>query len=360
MTVISDYRSVPVLRDATFPDDVEAIVGDPANHRLEVVIGLTDVSDVVAFQRPHEGLVVAKAAVKLAGRLPRHTPEWSMAYARSFPVAASRFKGIGVPDKAEIMFSLAVDCLHKVPGKHPAESADYCRRVALFRKDYGPPDAALELSNRSRDYFERIGNTHGVGCALLCRGDVYASQKKFDRAADDFRSALPLVDGDLGFHHAYAASTNLANALLLGDGEEREIDDAIRQIQYVGQISPYKKGTAPSLTSEWTRARLEMKRRRWPAAQPELERVCAGWLALDLPLEFTIASLDLAQCYFEQGLRDEMVQLAGRVFPMLTRFRHDATAYRALNTFQQAALEDGMDVAVIDGAREAVGSAHVA
>ncbi len=107
MTVISDYRSVPVLRDASFPDDLEAIVGDPANHTLEVVVGLTDVSDIVAFTRPQEGMTIIKAAVTLASQLPADTLKWLMAYARSFSVAASRFRGVGALDKADVMFSLA-------------------------------------------------------------------------------------------------------------------------------------------------------------------------------------------------------------------------------------------------------------
>ncbi len=360
MTVISDYRNVPILRDASFPDDLEAIVRDPANQTLDVVIGLADVSDIVAFTFPHEGLVVAKAAVTLASRLPAHTPDWSMAYARSFSVAASRFKGIGKLNDADVIFSLANDCLRKAPGAHVEERADQCRRVSLLRNHQGLFDDALELANRSKRYFEVAGNKHGVGCALICRGDVFARWERFDDAAGDFRAALTLLDRELGFLYAYSASTNLALALILGAGGEGDIDHAISQLQEVTALSPYEEGTAPVLTVVWTEARLQMKSKQYALAQVKLQEVCAGWQALDLSLQLMIASLDLARCYLEQNLRREMIQLAGRMFPLLSRFRHDEAAYLALKKFHRAALEGGLDAASITDTRAAVEIAQVA
>ena len=360
MTVISDYRNVPVLKGASFPGDLEAITSDPANHRLEVVIGLTDVSDVVAFTRPQEGIEVIKAAVTLAGRLQRHTPQWAMAYARCFPVAASRFRSIGALDKADVMFSLANDCLRKVPGEHVAERADHCRRLGILRTYQGMLDDALEFANRSRRYFEHVGHPHGVGCALVCRGNVYARWQRFDAAARDFRTALESLDRDFGFIYAYAASVNLALALIDGAGGERDIGHAISQLQEVSALSPYEEGTAPFLTMLWAQARLLMKLSQHAAAQVKLREVCAGWQRLGLPLELTIASLDLARCYYEQDMHGDLARLAGRMFPLLTRFRHDTHAYGALKAFHRAALAGGLDATLITGARAAVEVAQVA
>ncbi len=353
MTVISDYRSVPVLRDASFPGDLEAIVGDPANHTLEVVIGLTDVSDVLAFTCPQEGLTVAKAAVRLASQLPADTPEWFMAYARSFSVAASRFRGIGKLDDADVMFSLSHNCLKEIAGEHFAERADYCRRVGFQRIAQGAYGIALESANHSRRHFEFTESRHGIGCALVCRGNAYAHLKRFDDAAGDFRTALGLLDRDLGFIHVYAASTNLALVLIDGAGGEHDMDYTISQLQQVHELSPYEEGTVPFLTVIWAKARLLMKLRQYASAQGKLREVCAGWRSLDLPLELTTASLDLARCYFEQNLSKEIVQLAGEMFPLLSRFRNDEPAYRALKTFHRAALEGGLEADLIIDARAA-------
>ena len=360
MTVISDYRSVPVLKDASFPDDLEAITGDPANHTLEVVIGLTDASDVVAFTRPQEGLTVAKAAIRLAGELPAHKPDYFLGYARCLSVGASRLRGIGRLNEADVTFALAYKSLRKVPGEHFAERADYYRRLAFLRIDQRAFSTSLEIANHSRRHFEFAGHRHGVGCALVCRGTTYLYLERFDDAATDFRTALDLLDRDLGFNHAWAASLNLALVLIDGAKDRRGIEQAIRKLEEVAGLGCYEEGTIPDLSVSWAEARLLMKLRRYASAQVKLLGVCAGWQHLELPYELTIASLDLARCYFEQNLQGELVQLAGRMFPLLTRFRHDTHAYRALKAFHRAALAGRLEAALITFARTAVEAAQVA
>ncbi len=362
MTVISDYRDVPVLRDASFPDDLETIVNDPANHTLEVVIGLTDVSDVVAFTRPQEGMTVVKAAIKLAGRLPKKTPEWLKAHARSFSVGASRLRGIGKLDDAEAMLALAYDCLEKMPGENLLEWADHYRRVSFLKRHGGAFRAALGNANHSRRHFEFAEHRHGVGCSLVCRGTIYFSMKRFDFAVGDFRTALDLLDRELGFIHVWAASINLATALIdsEGGGGEQDMDQAIRQLEQVNELRCYEEGTVPFLTVSWAQARLMMKQGHYASAQVNLREVCAGWRDLDLAFELTIASLDLARCYFEQDLLGEIVHLAGEMFPLFPRFRHDEPAYRALKAFHRATLGGGLEVALIAKARAAVEVARAA
>ena len=360
MTVISDYRSVPVLRDATFPDDLDAIVGDPANHRLEVVIGLTDVSDVVAFECPREGLTVAKAAINLAAELPPRTPEYLTGFSRALSVGASRLRGVGKLDDADVSFMLAYNTLMEIPGEHFAERADHYRRLGFLRIAQGAYGAALEAANQSRQHFEFAGNKHGVGCALVCRGNVFSHMKRMDHAAGDFRTALDLLDRDLGFNHFWAASLNCALALVDGPEHEGDIEQSIRQLQEVNALRRYDEGTVPYLTVEWTEARLLMKLMQYAPAQAKLIDICAGWRILDLPLELTIASLDLAQCYFEQDRHDEVVQLAGRMFPLFARFRHDAPAYHALKAFHRSALDGSLKAAQITETRAVVEVAQVA
>lgn len=355
MTVISNYRDVPVLRDATFPDDLDAIVNDPTNHHiLEVVVGLTDVSDIVAFTRPKEGLTVAKAAIKLAGRLPKHTPDWFRGHARSFSVAASRLRGIGDLPGAETMFSLAYDCLEKIPGEDFAERADRYRRVGFLRIDQGAFRDALDMGNQSRRHFEFARNTHGIGCALVCRGIAFAHLENLDDAIGDFRTALDLLDPGLGFNHVWAASINLATALIDSENEKHDMDQAIRQLEAVNELRQYEEGTIPFLSVLWAQARLLMKQADYVSAQEKLRGVCAGWRDLDLEIELTKASLDLARCYFEQGLLAHLIQLAGEMFPLFARFRHDERAYRKLKEFHRAALDGGLQAGLIAEARTAV------
>ena len=360
MTVISDYRRVPVLRDATFPDDVEAIVKDPANHRLEVVIGLTDVSDVIAFERPQEGLTVAKAAINLAGELTPGTPEYLMGFFRALSVGASRLRGVGKLDDADVSFMLAYNTLMQIPGEHFAERADHYRRLGYLHIDQRAYGAALEAANRSRQHFEFAGNKHGVGCALVCRGTVYLYLERFDHAEGDYNTALDLLDRDLGFNHVWAASINRALTLIDGAGDEDDIEGAIRQLQEVNTLRRYAAGTLPYLSVEWAEARLLTKLMQYAPAQAKLIDVCAGWRSLELPYELTVASLDLARCYFEQGLRDELVRLAGRMFPLFARFRHDEEAYGALRTFHRATLDGSLQAPQITETRAAVEVAQVA
>ena len=360
MTVLSDYRDVSVLRDASFPDDLEAIVDDPANHTLEVVLGLTDVSDIVAFTRPQEGLTVAKAAIKLAGRLPKHTPAWFRGHARSFSVGASRLRGIGDLRDSETMFSLAYDCLEQIPGEDFAERADRYRRIGFLRIYQGDFRAALDMGNQSRRHFDFAGNTHGIGCALVLRGSAFWNLKRLDHAAGDFRTAQELLDRDLGFIHYYAASINLAMVLIEGAGKENDLEQAVDQLQQVNDLRCYEEGTIPCITVSWAQARLLMKQGQYAPAQGNLVEVCAGWQELNLPLELTTASLDLARCYFEQGLLAELVQLAGEMFPLFARFRHDERAYKALTAFYRATLEGRLKVTLITDARTAVELVKVA
>ena len=360
MTVISDYRDVPALRDATFPEDLDPTMSDPANHTLEVVLGLTDVSDIVAFTRPQDGLTIAKAAIRLAGRLPKHTPEWVRAHARSFSVAASRLRGIGKPNQAESMFSLTSGSLDKLPDDDYLEWADYYRRLGFLRLHQTAFDAALNVANHSRRHFEFAENKHGIGCALVCRGVAHWCLKRYDHAAGDQRTALELLDRDLGFIHVWSASINLALALIDGAGGERDIEQAIGQLHLVNELRRYEAGTIPFLSVLWAQARLLMKQEQYPSAQLKLRDVCAGWQDLDLPLEFTMASLDLARCYFEQDLLSDLVQLAGEMFPLLARFRHDERAYRALTAFQRAALRGNLEVTMITETRAAVEVVRVA
>ena len=117
VTVISDYRTVEVLREATFPEDLDVILADPQSQCFEVVIGLTDVSDVCAFTSPQHGLTVANAALRLAGRLPKDSPEWQLGHARSFSIVASRLRGIGELDEADVMYAAAHDFLRGLSGR---------------------------------------------------------------------------------------------------------------------------------------------------------------------------------------------------------------------------------------------------
>ncbi len=354
MTVISDYQAVPVLRDATFPDDLDVIVNDPANHTLEVVIGLTDVSDVVGFTSPQEGMTVARAAIKLAGRLPKNTAAWLRGHARSFSIGASRLRGIGKLTDAEAMFSLSSACLEKMPGEQLLEHADRYRRVCFLRIDQRKFPASLAAANQSRRHFEFGECRHGIGCALVGRGAVHLWMRRFDHAAGDCRTALELLDRDLGFNHVWAASLTLALALIDGAGEERDFDQAIRQLQMVNELRSYEEGTIPFLSVLWAEGRLLLKQREHASAQAKLRQVCAGWKVLELPSELTTASLDLARCYVEQGLLGEAVQLAGEMFPLFARFRHDAPAYRALTEFHRATIGGGLEAALIAKARAAV------
>ncbi len=363
MTVLSDYRDVPVLRDASFPDDLDAIVSDPANHTLEVVIGLTDVSDVVAFTRPQEGLTVVKAALKLAGRLPKHTLDWFRGHARSFSVAASRLRGIGELQEADVMFATAYDLLEQIPGEDFAERADRYRRVGFLRIAQGAFRDGLDMGNQSRRHFEFAEHRHGIGCALVCRGIAYAHLDQVDHAAGDFRTALELLDPDLGFNHVWAATINLAMVLMEGDGAGSEhdlLDDAIYQLQQVNDLHCYEEGTIPFLSVSWAQARLLMKQRQYASAQVALQEVCMGWRNLDLEFELTKASLDLARCYFEQDLHEETVHLAGEMFPLFARFRDDERAYRALRDFHRAALGGSLQATLITEARTAVEVVRVA
>lgn len=360
MTVISDYRDVTVLRDASLPDDLEAIVNDPANHTLEVVVGLTDVSDVVAFTRPQEGMAAVKAAIKLAGQIPKQTQDWLVGHARSFSVCASRLRGLGKLDDAEAMFSLAKDCLDKMSGENLLEWGDFYRRVSFLEQNRGAFPAALAKANHSRRHFEVAESRHGLGCSLVCRGTVHASLKRFDYAAGDFRTALDLLDRELGFIHFYAASLNLAVAQIDGGGGEKDMDQAVRQLQQVNDLRCYEEGTIPFLTVSWAQARLLMKRGHYAPAQVNLQAVCSAWRELDLAFELTTASLDLARCYFEQGLLVKVIQLAGEMFPLFARFRHDEPAFRALTEFHRATIGGSLKAALITKARSAVEVARVA
>jgi tetratricopeptide (TPR) repeat protein len=355
MTVISDYKTVPVLRDATFPNDLEAIVSDPANHTLEVVIGLTDVSDVAAFTDPQGGLEVARAALGLAGVLPTRRPDWLRAHVRGFSVSASRLRGVGAVVDSGFMFSLAFRFLKAIPGDHLTERADLSRRVGYLYFQLGALKDGLKHAEQSKLDFERTGDRHGVGCSLVCRGTARAHMRHFDRATEDFRSALSLLDPDLGFNHVWAASINLALALVDGASDSRDLEEGVRQLHRTKLLRSYKQHTIPCLSMLWAEARLLMKLGRHALAQENLREVRVGWRGLDLPYEETITSLDLARCYFEQNLLAENVQLAGEMFPLFTRFRQqDPQAYRALIAFHQATLRGGLRPSLIAEARAAV------
>ncbi len=360
MTVISDYRTVPVLRDAIFPEDLEAIVKDPANRTLEVVIGLTDVSDIVAFTRPREGLVIVRAALELAGRLTPETAEWNLAHLRAFSVGGSRLRGIGAVDAANAKFFMACQFLHRSPDAPLGERGDLRRRVGFLRIQEGVPNEGLEYSCLSQRDFERAGNRHGVGCALVCRGEAYWHLRKFNQAAEDFRTAVALLDPNLGFNHVWAASTNLAVALIEGAGALDDLDEALCQLRQVDELRRYDSGTRPCLTVWWAEARLLMKLGRHAVAQEKLLETCSGMRNLGLPYELTLASLDLARCYFEQGYLAEVVDLAGEMFPLFARFRHDAPAYRALIAFHQATMKGRLRPSTITEARTAVELARIA
>jgi tetratricopeptide (TPR) repeat protein len=218
----------------------------------------------------------------------------------------------------------------------------------------------MVLANRSRQLFEVTGNRHGIGCALVARGVVQRSLGRIDHAAADYRTALELIDPELGFMYFWAASINLVVALIEGAAEGRDLEQARRQLWAVEALRRYEEGTVPSLTATWVEARLLTRLGQHASAQAKLERVCAGWRGLDMPFEQTVASLDLANCYFEQSLHGEVVRLAGEMFPLFARFRQLPRAYGALTAFHRAAMTGGLRPATIADARAAVVFARVA
>lgn len=354
MTVISDYQAVPALRDATYPDDLGAILADPDNHTLDVVIGLSDWSDVVAFEHPRDGLKVAQAAIKVAGLLPKHTHDWFLGHSRSFSIAASRLRGIGELGEADALFSASYDFLRSIAGEHFEERGDFYRRLAFLRIDQRALGLGLDIANHSLLHFARANNNHGKGCGLISRGGVYLKLKKYPQAAGDYRSALDLLDPALGFNHVWAAALNLAHALIDGAAEDRDMSEAIDQLKAVNDLRRYDEGTVPYIFVCWAEGRLLMKLGEFFSAQAKLVGVCRALEQLDQPFELTQAFLDLARTYYAQRQLEEVVRLAGEMFPLFSRYRHDQRAYRALTRFHHAALEGGLEDQMIVEARSAV------
>ena len=197
---------------------------------------------------------------------------------------------------------------------------------------------------------------------MICRAAAYFRLERIEHSIEDYNAALELLDRDLGFTHFWSASVNRAFLLIEGidDPDGDQVDQAIRQLQEVNELRRYEEGTVPFLTVSWAEARLMMKQERWPSAGAKMQAICTGWRKLDLILELTIASLDLARCYFEQDLMAETIELAGEMFPLFPRFRGDRRAYQALKTFHRAAMEGGLKSTLIVDTREAVQIAKIA
>ncbi len=220
----------------------------------------------------------------------------------------------------------------------PLEEARLLDLKASLLADQGWFEEAARLLGTVIDIYDEVKDLHRKGRALISRGIYLGYAGWPQQAIKLIPEGLALLDRELEPRLALTARHSLAWFL----NDCGHLDRAQRLLDGVRQSYELFGDAGAELRLEWLQARIARRAGRSQEAEQRFRLLLPQFIERGLAYEASIAMLDLAALYLEQGQRSEIRGLADEMLPIFLAQDIHRHAVAALMAFQQAAAADRM------------------
>lgn len=261
---------------------------------------------------PTEALDLAEVALLSSSRRTRrHEPDPEV-QAAALAVSGNARRALGRLEEAEVDLEQARKLLDAPGLRDPALPAEVYSYLGSLRRDQGKVDDAARHLRLAQVLYVALGEPEKAARVLLKLGDVHYRVHNFDAAVGAAEEALGLLPLEAEpWLHAFA-QYHLAHHLhARGDLDRAEAElDGHREL-----LAAAGERVARHVT--WLRARIAWSRGDLRAAGRLYREAREGMLALGLPFEASLLSLELALVELVQGRTARVKRLAADALRLL-------------------------------------------
>jgi hypothetical protein len=218
----------------------------------------------------------------------------------------------------------------------PLEEARLLDLKASLLTDQGWFEEAAQLLGTVIDIYDEVKDLHRKGRALISRGIYLGYSGWPQQAIELIPEGLALLDREEEPRLALTARHSLAWFL----NDCGHCDRAQRLLDGVRQSYELFGDAGAELRLEWLQARIARRAGRGDEAERRLRTLLPQFVERRLGYEASIAMLDLAALYLEQGKPSAIRGLADEMLPVFLAQDIHRHAVAALVAFQQAAAVD--------------------
>ncbi len=346
-----------------------------AEHCRELVVA----ADELRFRDPGRALVRAREACEAAaGCEPQaaKSADWLKLQAEAWAVLASAYRAVGDFQHAENAINLAISFLQAVPPN--AVLKDAAPKDAASRETVGPTvwarlaqrasylrcsqkrfSEALALSQDALLIYEQAEDSLAAGSAWVDRALIFARSGDPETAIDLLERCLPQLDERQDPRSYLAAVHNMAYYRLRVATTPSEEQEGLRWLEQARRLHQERPEPHGLLQLQAVAAVAAIRFGRRDQGVQELWRIYRGFEELQALPEQMLALLHLADCAVAENDDDEVMRIAGLLFPLLSKTRLPEVARAALLRFLGAArsrsVTQDLVTRVTDELQQAVG-----
>jgi tetratricopeptide (TPR) repeat protein len=203
--------------------------------------------------------------------------------------------------------------------------------------------AAHRLLDRAIALYERAGDGHLVGRAMLQRSAVFERAGEAERAVTVIREALPLLDRERDPRLVQIARSSLIYCL----NECGQHDEALALLEEARAGYSGSRDRILLLRLTWTEGRIELARDRLREAEAAFTAVRSAFIEEGIPIEVALVSMDLAMVYIRLGRTAEIKRLAVEMLTIFRSLHIQREMIAALMFFQKAVEMETVTVRLI-------------
>ena len=295
------------------------------------------------YRDPHAALKWAKIAPDLALLVPKDdSPEGRREHCdravKAWAILGSAYRASGRPSEAEEPYSQALNLISS-ESISTLIQADTGRRLSYLRACQGRHDEALELATEAADSLRDLGNGRALARALIAKGYALFGLRKYSEALVCFGDALVAAGKpdkraaeDLRLHSSICH--NLAVAVSV-----TRPGDQSAALSYIRKARALVKGGrrfVPRYRLLWVEGLVWSALGYHARAETAYKIAREGFVALKMPFEIALVSLDLGAIYAEHSEWDKLIPLAVETFQRFRVLAADTEAIAALSLWADA------------------------
>lgn len=210
---------------------------------------------------------------------------------------------------------------------------DITASLQMDRRQLG---GALEMIDHAERLYRKNGETHRAGRALIKKANATYFDDRPQEAITNVRKGLAEIDEARDPQLGSIARKNLLD-YLIECGEYRE---AGRLLFESNLREAFASEPVVLLQLRWVEGKIFAGRRRFAQAERALNDAREGFLARGEDYDASLAGLDLAGVWLEQGRMREVQALAEETFEVFRELEVHREALRAVRYFRDACREE--------------------
>ncbi len=303
---------------------------------------LVEAADELRFRDPGQALARAREACEAAAGMESGPPgsfRWLQLQADAWSVMASAYRAVGDLQRSENAVNLAISFLQAAPKKaiEPKTWARLAQRASYVRCSQKRFAEALALSRDALRIYEGENDEQSVGSAWVDRALIFARSGDFEGAIAILERCLAQIDERQDPRSYLAAVHNMAYYRLRVATTPDEEQAGLRWLERARRLHRQRPERHGLLQLEAVAAVAAIRFGRRHLGIEDLWRAYRGFGELQALPEQMLCLLHLAECAVADHDDDEVMRIAGLLFPLLSKTRLPEVARAALLRFLGAA-----------------------